>query len=104
MQFQRWRRLVNLIILLLEGYCDQDTSPDEEFKNIFEISLRGNSKSMPFPKSSRPDNNKQLNFNKNEGPNINLKLPRRTYGSSKEKQYFYDKIKTKQKSEVTNYK
>lgn len=101
MQLQRWRRLVNLIILQLEWYCDQDTSPDEEFKNIFEI--KGNSKSTPFQMSSRPDNNKQQNFNKNEGPNINLKLPRRTYGSSKEKQYYYDKIKTKQKSEVTNY-
>jgi hypothetical protein len=73
---------------------------DEEIKNIFEFPYRKNSMPSLDQPSSRADFNKQLNTNKNQGPNINLKLPRRTYGSSKEKQYYNDKIKTKQKSEV----
>jgi hypothetical protein len=35
-----------------------------------------------------------------DGPNINIKVPRKSYSSHEEKKYFFNKIKTKQKTEV----
>jgi hypothetical protein len=60
---------------------------------------RGNLRSWPNARDSRVDP-KRFNLEQGEGPNINLKLPRRSYGSNEEKKYFFNKIKTKQKTEV----
>lgn len=35
-----------------------------------------------------------------DGPNINIKIPRKSYSTYEEKKYFFNKIKTKQKTEV----
>ncbi len=45
-------------------------------------------------------NEQTSKISQNEGPNINIKLPRKSYSSKEEKCYFYNKIKTKQKTEV----
>jgi hypothetical protein len=34
------------------------------------------------------------------GPNINIKMPKKSYSSNKEKNLFFNKIKTKKKTEV----
>ena len=72
--------------------------PDEEFGKMTKIGLRGKLTSWPNNKDQRADpGNLKI---EGEGPNINLKLPKRSYSSKEEKNYFYNKIKSKQKTEV----
>lgn len=69
---------------------DEETIPDEEFFN--------QNNNPEIKKRSWPNEKGNISFK--EGPNINIKLPRRSYSSKEEKCYFYNKIKIKQKTEV----
>lgn len=76
---------------------EEDTIPDEEFQ-------RGNCQNFRGKLTSWPNNNPRADPNnihlQTEGPNINLKMPRRSYSSHEEKKYFFNKIQTKKKTEV----
>lgn len=77
---------------------DEETIPDEEFQEKFKNNTRGNLKSWPNNIDLRADPSK-IKVD-SEGPNINIKIPRKSYSSHEEKKYFFNKIKTKQKTEV----
>ena len=49
--------------------------------------------------NTNPKNNK-LDKNENYGPNINLKVMKKTYATQSEKNYFFSKIKKKKKTEL----
>jgi hypothetical protein len=49
---------------------------------------------------SRPENRRSLNLFVKNGPNINIKQPKKSHFTSEEKDYFFNKIKRKQKTEV----
>jgi hypothetical protein len=74
---------VSLKKVIRHFYIDHDTVADEEFETFYNLSTGGKKSSWPL-----------------EGPNVNIKLPKRSYSSKEEKRYFYNKIKTKQKTEV----
>ena len=69
---------------------EEDTIPDEDFKIRFRKNV---DKKISWPNEPNKDNSL-------EGPNINIKMPRRSYSSREEKCYFYNKIKIKKKTEV----
>lgn len=80
--------------------CDKDTVADEEFAKLNMYKIR-REKLPSWPNTKVPNADpRRLNLLTNEGPNINLKLPRRSYSSSEEKDYFFNKIRTKKKTEL----
>jgi hypothetical protein len=85
------------LTLILE-FEDEETIPDEEYQHKLKINRRGNLKSWPNNVNLMADPNKIKV--ESDGPNINIKVPRKSYSSHEEKKYFFNKIKTKQKTEV----
>jgi hypothetical protein len=84
-----------------DSIYDLDTIPDEDYRKITGSNLRGKLTSWPNNKDTRADPRKlKIEPAEKEGPNINIKQPRRSYGSYEEKNYFFNKIKSKQKTEV----
>jgi hypothetical protein len=71
---------------------DDETIPDEEF---FKQDNNQDSKKRSWP------NEQTSKISQQDGPNINIKFARRSYSSIEEKCYFYNKIKIKQKTEVS---
>jgi hypothetical protein len=61
--------------------------PDEEFRDNY---FKSTDKKNSWPKEKV----------QSEGPNVNIKLPKRSYSNSEERKYFFNKIKIKQKTEV----
>jgi hypothetical protein len=56
------------------------------------------------PKGISWPNNKDSRANPenlHHGPNINFKVPKKRYSSNEERKYFYNKIRSKQKTEVS---
>jgi hypothetical protein len=80
------------------SFCDNETIPDEEYQRlILKNHLRAKGISWPSTKNARADPNKIFI---SEGPNINIKVPRKSYSTVEEKQFFYKKITIKKKTEV----
>ena len=73
--------------LLSDKSFDEETIPDEDF-NISNNKRRSKLLSCP-----NVDNN-------NIGPNINLKVEHKRYSNQKEKEFFFEKIKRKKKTEL----
>ena len=48
----------------------------------------------------RPETRQSLKLFGKNGPNINIKQPKKSHFTSEEKDYFFNKIKRKQKTEV----
>jgi hypothetical protein len=70
---------------------DNDTVPDEEFQKT---AIKKTDKKASWP--LKLENGDFMA----EGPNINIKLPKRSYSSKEERKYFINKIKIKKKTEV----
>ena len=64
---------------------DEETNPDEDF-NETNNKRRSELKSCPNVEG--------------KGPNINLKINHKRYSNQKEKEFFYEKIKRKKKTEL----
>jgi hypothetical protein len=95
-----------IYIINLDSYGDvttiPDTIPDEEYYNNHNITVKQH---KSLPESLKNDLHKDLQGHLNpktilQGPNINIKVPKRRYKSNDEKNYFFNKIKTKQKTEL----
>ena len=67
-----------------DASLDEDTIPDEDF------SVKKRDKMLSCP---NVENNK-------DGPNINLKINYKRYSNQKEKEFFFEKIKRKKKTEL----
>jgi hypothetical protein len=70
-----------------EGSIEEETIPDEDFLNF---NNKNRNKMMSCPNVE----------NNNIGPNINLKIEHKRYSNQKEKEFFYQKIKRKKKTEL----
>ena len=70
-----------------EGSIEEETIPDEDFLNL---NNKNRNKMMSCPNVE----------NNNIGPNINLKIEHKRYSNQKEKEFFYQKIKRKKKTEL----
>ena len=68
---------------------DEETIPDEDFD------LTNNKKRSKLLSCPNVDKN-----NNNIGPNINLKVEHKRYSNQKEKEFFFEKIKRKKKTEL----
>ena len=73
--------------ILSDGSFEEETIPDEDFTKT---NNKGRSKILSCP---NVDNN-------NIGPNINLKVEHKRYSNQKEKEFFFEKIKRKKKTEL----
>jgi hypothetical protein len=78
---------------------EKDTIPDEEFQKTYGNNFRDKILSWPNNKDTRSDPTK-IKMKEVVGPNINIKMPKRSYSSNEEKNYFLNKIKSKKKTEV----
>ena len=74
---------INEDILSNKSY-DEETIPDEDFNK--NKKKRGKLNSCPNVEQ--------------KGPNINLKIDRKRYSNQKEKEFFFEKIKRKKKTEL----
>ena len=74
--------------LLSDKSFDEETIPDEDF-NISNNKRRSKLLSCP-----------NVDNNNNIGPNINLKVEHKIYSNQKEKEFFFEKIKRKKKTEL----
>lgn len=83
--------------IILE-FEDGETIPDEEYQHKLKNQQRGILKSWPNNINLMADPSKIKV--ESDGPNINIKVPRKSYSSHEEKKYFFNKIKIKQKTEV----
>lgn len=92
--------MVKIIILsnFVGSIYERETVPDEDFFNRASAT-RVKGVSWPNNKNMMADPKRFLD----EGPNINIRLPRKSYSTIEEKKYFYNKIKIKQKTEVSNW-
>jgi len=70
--------------LLSNKSFEEDTIPDEEYNEM----MSKREKLASYPNMDQ------------KGPNINLKIYYKRYNSQKEKQYFFEKIKRKKKTEL----
>ena len=64
---------------------DEETIPDEDF---FKEIIKTRTKLLSCPNVEQ------------KGPNINLKINRKRYSNQKEKEFFFEKIKRKKKTEL----
>ena len=71
--------------LLSNKSYDEDTIPDEDFNKV---NNKKRSKLFSCPNVE------------NKGPNINLKINHKRYSNQKEKEFFFEKIKRKKKTEL----
>lgn len=81
-----------IIILLIIYFLDND------YDSIQQDFFNRKSSSLPIPLNISVELNRyNLSL---PGPNINIKLPKKKYSSNDEKNYFLNKYKIKQKTEV----
>ena len=81
---------------------------DENEKNLYEDILSNNSldeETVPDEDFNKANNKKRSKLNsfpyvEHKGPNINLKINRKRYSNQKEKEFFFEKIKRKKKTEL----
>ncbi len=70
--------------ILSQGSIDEETIPDEDFTQT----------------NNKCRNKLSIPNNSNIGPNINLKVEHKRYSNQKEKEFFFEKIKRKKKTEL----
>ena len=82
---------------------------DEDQKNINEEELLSNKSfdddTVPDEDFNKTNNKKRSKLNscpnvEHKGPNINLKINHKRYSNQKEKEFFFEKIKRKKKTEL----
>lgn len=86
-------RVIPLLKVIIRVYNKDIPMSQQEHERLL-LNTRG--KGLSWPNS----NNTLDQLEAMKGPNINIKVPKRTFRTQNEKLYFENKIKTKKKTEV----